>query len=427
MTLRFFLMCLALLASPLRALASPAPNAVTDWSAIVQQAIHNAAAPRSAGTAQILHTMVMLAVYDAAMAIEGGYQPYAAQIEPAPAADVRAAVATAAYLTARARVAPTQVPFLDQQYASYLSVIPDGPAKAGGIHVGQLASAAILAARANDGFGNVVPYACSATPPPAGEFVPDTGCPAAPGAPQPVDVKVGQIRPFTYSHPGAFRPEGPDAMTSASYTDDFVETRDYGRLDSMFRSAEQTDVAYFWSENPYVHWNRNLIDLAVANGLSTAETARLFALVHTSASDAAIAGFDAKYYYAAWRPRTAIPLGDMDGNPLTAGDSSWRPLLNVNHPEYPSGHGFWSTAVVDAVAAFFGTDKVTWTIATSKAAVPPLVRTERTYSRMNALAREIGDARVWAGLHWRHSIRHGEQIGRHVARHVVRNFFRPLE
>lgn len=50
-------------------------NAVTDWALIVQPAIHSAAAPRPAGSAQVLHTMVVLAMYDAVVAIEGASSP----------------------------------------------------------------------------------------------------------------------------------------------------------------------------------------------------------------------------------------------------------------------------------------------------------------------------------------------------------------
>jgi hypothetical protein len=64
---------------------------------------------------------------------------------------------------------------------------------------------------------------------------------------------------------------------------------------------------------------------------------------------------------------------------------------------------------------------------TSKSAVPQVVQTQRTYHNLNAIMREIDDARVWAGLHWRHSMRDGDRIGRNVARHVVRNFFRPTQ
>jgi hypothetical protein len=427
MKLRSVLLCFVLLAGALRASANTAPNAVTDWALIVQQSIHNAGAPRSAGTSEILHAMVMLAVYDAVIAIEGGFEPYAARIQAPAGADVRAAAATAAYRTARARVAASQVAFLDLQYAAYMAALGDGPAKTAGVQVGEQAAAAILAVRANDGFGNIVFYECSAMPAPTGEFEPDAGCPSGPASPQPVDVKVGRIAPFTFASASDFRPDGPDPLTSSAYTEDFNETREYGRIDSMVRTAEQTDVAYFWSENPYVHWNRNLVRLAIGNGLGVRDAARFFAIVHTTAADAIIAGFEAKYYYAAWRPRTAIPHADADGNPDTDADPSWTPLLSVNHPEYPSGHGFWTSAVLEAVNGFFGTNKVAWTIVTSKTAVPQVVRTERTYRHLNEVLREVTNARIWAGLHWRHSISHGAKIGRHVSAHVSRNFFRPVQ
>ena len=64
------------------------------------------------------------------------------------------------------------------------------------------------------------------------------------------------------------------------------QVRDYGSANSVVRTPAQTDVAYFWSENAHAHWNRNLIDLAISRGLSIRETARLFAMVHTSAADA---------------------------------------------------------------------------------------------------------------------------------------------
>ncbi|HET7699095.1 MAG TPA: vanadium-dependent haloperoxidase [Vicinamibacterales bacterium] len=393
----------------------------------MQQSIHNAGAPRSAGTSEILHTTVMLAMYDVVIAIEGGFEPYAARIQAPAGADAGAAAATAAYRTARARVAASQVAFLDGQYAGYMAAIADGPAKSAGVQAGEQAAAAVLALRANDNFGTVVLFECSGIPVAVGEFEPDAGCPATPAAPQPVDVKVGRILPFTFADAAAFRPAGPDPLTSSAFAEDFNETREYGRIDSTVRTAEQTDVAYFWAENPYVHWNRNLVRLAIASGLSLRDAARFFALVHTSAADSIIAGFEAKYFFRAWRPRTAIPRADSDGNPDTDADPAWKPLLSVNHPEYPSGHGFWSTAVLEAVNAFFGSNRVTWTLATSKTAVPQVVRTERTFDRLNAILLDVTNARVWAGLHWRHSMRHGAQIGRHVAAHVSRNFFRPVQ
>ena len=416
-----------LAAAPHPSFAQPAPNVVTDWAAIVQQAIHNASAPRSGGTSQVLQTMVQLAIYDAAVAVQGGYRPYAADLALHPAADVRAAVAAAAYRTARARVLPSQHAYLDQQYASYLLGLPDGPAKTEGVLVGEQVAEAILAARADDGFGAVVPYECSSFPPGVGEFEPDTGCPTSPSSPQPVDVKLGRIQPFALERANQFRPDGPNSLSERSHAEDFAETRDYGRSDSAYRTPDQTDAAYFWSENPYVFWNRNLIALATARGLGVLDAARFLAMTQTAVSDAIIAGFDAKYYYRAWRPRTAIPNADLDGNRHTDADPAWTPLLRVNHPEYPSGHGFWSTALTDAVAAFFGTTRVPMTLVVSRTNVPQVVRTERTYSDVNAVMREVTGARIWGGLHWRQSMQHGAQVGRKVAAYVTKHLFGPVD
>ena len=429
MITRLVVLAIALTAWPLTAAAQPAPNVVTLWAAIVQQSIHNAAAPRSAGSSQVLHTMVHLAVYDAVVAIEGGYQPYSGKSQKSLAinADVRAAVATAAYLTARARVAPSQLGYLDQEYAAYMAAIPEGVGKTDGISVGTRAAAAIIEERADDRFSNVVFYQCSEVPPPVGEFEPDSGCPSTPTSAQPVDAKVGQIEPYTFKNRSDFEPGRPERLTSAAYAADFDETREYGRVDSAIRSAEQTDIAFFWSENPYVHWNRNLTALAIAKQLNVLETARMFAMVQTAVSDAVIVGFGEKYRYGFWRPRTAIPQADHDGNAHTVADPNWRPLLSVNHPEYPSGHGFWSTALLDALSAFFGTSEVAWTITTSKAAVPRVEKTTRTYDDLDTLKQQIFNARIWGGLHWRFSTTAGSDIGARVARHVTAHLFRARE
>jgi hypothetical protein len=65
-------------------------------------------------------------MYDAVTAIKGGYEPYGANISAPRGADVRAAVATAAYRTARERVATSQHEYLDEQYELYLAGIRDG-------------------------------------------------------------------------------------------------------------------------------------------------------------------------------------------------------------------------------------------------------------------------------------------------------------
>src|SRR3954453_2582892 len=172
-------------------------NVVTDWATIVQPAVNTP--PRLPGVQFVLHATIQLAVYDAVMAIEGGYEPFT-RVMPAPlGADVRAAVATAAYVTARARVDSSQYAYLDPQYAGYMAAIPAGAPKNDGVQVGQNAANAILTLRADDRLDNVVLYECSSNPPPPGEFEPNGGC-----ATQPAGANAGQIRPFTFTDASLF-------------------------------------------------------------------------------------------------------------------------------------------------------------------------------------------------------------------------------
>ena len=109
-------------------------------------------------------------------------------------------------------------------------------------------------------------------------------------------------------------------------------------------------------------WNQITETVATAHDLSLAENARLFAQVNVANADAFIARFDAKYTYNFWRPVTAIRAADTDGNPDTLPDSTWTPLIATpNHPSYGSNHSTQSRAAAEALAAFFGTDQVSFT------------------------------------------------------------------
>ena len=119
----------------------------------------------------------------------------------------------------------------------------------------------------------------------------------------------------------------------------------------------------------------------------------------------------------------SIPAADTDGNPDTQADPTWSPLLFVNHPEYPGAHGCGTTAVAETMAAFFGTDKVAFSV---ESAVATVAQKTRSYERFTDAAKEVYDARTWGGLHFRNSTMEGAKIGRKVARYVAANFFRPV-
>jgi len=127
---------------------SPAPpKVIHDWALIAQNTI----APTIVGGAtQSAHgAMVPIAMYDAVVAIEGGYEPYTAPVIAPADADVTAAVATAAYRVLHERF-PAQQASLDSQYATYMSGIPDGQPKLDGAAVGEAVAQQLLAVRAGD-------------------------------------------------------------------------------------------------------------------------------------------------------------------------------------------------------------------------------------------------------------------------------------
>ncbi|HKB05790.1 MAG TPA: phosphatase PAP2 family protein, partial [Gemmataceae bacterium] len=152
---------------------------------------------------------------------------------------------------------------------------------------------------------------------------------------------------------------------------------------------------------------------------SLADSARLFAQVNVAAADAFIASFDTKYTYNYWRPVTAIPAAATDGNPDTAPDSSWMPLINTpNHPSYASNHSAQSRAAAEALAAFFGTDQVEFTAKVGTV--------ERSFNKFTDAAKEAGKSRIFAGIHWSFDCAAGENLGRKVGQYVAGHFFQPL-
>jgi hypothetical protein len=384
-------------------------NAVTAWNEIAQNAI---VVGRPPGSSAVLEGIVQAAIYDATVAIEGGYEPFVAAATVVRPASTEAAIAEAArdVLVDLVDDVGTQVPYVEAQYLSYMATIPDGLAKANGIEVGNQVSEAILAWRDGDGFDAVIAWVQPPVGP--GVFEPYP-------APPPVDVKLKQVRPLTLTSNDQFRPDGPNSLRSAEYAEDFNEVNAYGRIDSAVRTPEQTEIARFWAENTAVQWPRTLRQLALAKGLDLAETARMLALAQVATADAILACFDAKYHYLAWRPIHAIRRADTDGNPATEADPTWAPLLVVNHPEYPGAHGCWTTAVAETLGAFFGTDSVGFPMFST------VTGTTRYYGSFKDAAKEVYDARTWAGLHFRNSTLEGGWIGKKVGRYVAGNFFQP--
>jgi PAP2 superfamily len=401
----------------------PTPaDAVVEWNNNAQIAIVGTAG--QGPTVAYLHlAMVQGAVYDAVNAIEGGYEPYlGAPAMADPSDSTPAAVARAAHDVLVA-LFPGQSAVLDAKLATSLAAIPDA-GKAGGVEVGAAAAAAMLAARTGDGRFPSTPFTVIQGTRP-GEWrstaFTSTGQPVVEPAPW-----VGNVDPFIVPDVEALRSAGPNPLTSEAYADDLNEVKEYGSLTSTVRTDDQTEAAVFWQANGAALFNALFRQLADTKDLDIAEAARMFAMADLAGADGAIACWNDKYYYRFWRPITAIRLADTDGNPATVVDPNWTPLFSgapplttPAFPEHPSGHTCISGAVVETLKDFFGTDKVSFTMFSG------LTGTTRGFERFSEAMREIIDARVWAGIHFRTADTQGHVIGRKVAHVLERNSFQP--
>jgi hypothetical protein len=223
---------------------------------------------------------------------------------------------------------------------------------------------------------------------------------------------MSKFRPFMLDSPDQFRPGPPPALNSAAYANSYRESKYRGGAVSQFRTAEQTDIALFWTANFVPQFNNMYQAVATSRNLSPVQAARLFAMTNMVGTDAQVACWDAKYTYLAWRPQFAIPQGDTDGNPATTGDPTWKPLaLTPPHPEYPAAHGCVSEAQVYALMTVLGSSNFNVDISSP---VPNLMHPTRHYQTATQLINEIGNARVCGGMHFRFAT--GRDFGQDVLR-----------
>jgi PAP2 superfamily len=246
---------------------------------------------------------------------------------------------------------------------------------------------------------------------------PGAWIPTPPGFANPQTPFVQFVTPFGYDDPARFRPKAPPALDSRTYTVDYNESKDLGRATETSRTAEQSATALFWSPSASALWSANVRSLASSMDLLTA--ARFEAIGIAAVVNALIACWDAKYTYMFWRPVTAIRAGDTDGNSATEPDQAWEPFIATpSHPEYPAAHTTVGASVLGFYTVWFGTDQFQ----------PPLAfkggaGAVRYYASVRQIHAEEGNARVWGGMHWRHSTEVGtavgSKIGNYTATHLL--------
>jgi hypothetical protein len=393
-------------------------DAVVDWNQITVDAV-TAGRPGPIGIVDI--ALVHVAVHDAVQAIEKRFEPYLFEMERASGS--RSAAVAAAAHDVLVGIYPSQAATLDPIYFDYLA--DNGLTGDRGLAVGQQAAARILPLRRANPNPLPAPFVGGNA---VGQWrrTPSfLGNPPVPAPLSPMAVPwMGSFDPFTLTSPTRFRPEPPPALNSERYTRDYNEVKAFGSLMSTARSAEQTDLAYFYSGNIPAQWNSALRGIATRYLRRTGDSARLFALANMATADALISSWDSKVHFAFWRPVTAIVEADHDDNPQTASDASWQPLINTpNYPDYTSGANNVAGAMTRTLELFFDSNRVTFDVTT---AVPQALRKTRTYRRFSDAADDMVEARMLLGIHFRFADVAGRTQGRRVADWTFNHSLLPL-
>jgi hypothetical protein len=424
--------------------AAAAVNEVTNWNRIATTTLVQfpALAGGAAPALQINMGMVQGAVYDAVNAIEPRHEPYLLHSTFPSTASKNAAVATAAYTVLSDIIAgvPLTVPFppgtvpqlpptlqtsIDSSYAASLAPIPNGQSKTDGITAGLAAAAAMRTARMTDGrFG-------------PSQWDHNTGAgrwqPLLDATQMPINDPtpwVGLVRPFLMTSSSQFRSDGPNALTSNRYAKDFNEVKALGGNGTpggtpSARTLEQTHNAMFWQSagGPALLWNDVARDLVEdpGYGVDIDDSALLFAMLNLSGADAAINCWNDKYHFDFWRPWQAIREAAGDGNRKTEPDTSWTALITAPYPDHASGHLCMDGAHLHVLRSFFGKDEIAFGVTSSQ-----FGGETRFFGRFSEPLKEIIEARIWAGLHFRTADVQAADLGKNVAEYMEENYFQPL-
>jgi hypothetical protein len=401
-----------------------------DWNQIF---IDTLIATNTANSAsQRLGAIVHTAIFDAFNGIERRYTPIFFHNRAPDGASRRASVIAAAHTTL-VGLFPSRQPALDASYAASLAALSGDCEDHGeshsrrpscatrierGVAWGTEVAQAVLAWRSTDGFSAVYPPFTGGTA--VGQWRP------TPPAFGPMSAQgLAFTTMFVLVNNTQFEPGPPRGLTSATYTDDFNTVKALGRATGSTRTDDQTALALFWDGNASVHWNQAANQIARAHHLSISDANRLLAVLNIAMADTAFTIWSGKRFYGAapnaltWRPVTSIPLADTDGNPATAADPSWLPLITTPaHPEYPAGHPSQNGAGATVLLSQFGR-RQTFTLTTTG-------QPSRTYNSITQARSDGDNARVWGGMHYPSTVAISDALGEAIARYVNRNAMQRL-
>lgn len=422
---RLSLWAIALVASamPVRA------DVVLDWNRVASDVTRDNTSLQNPGMVSRSMAMMNLAIYDAlAMTSSGAttfYDYGSGHSSPGLGYSDNAAASQAAY-TVMSGIYGDQQSQLDTALSTSLSLIPNSQAKNDGINLGTMIGQSILDRRANDGYDTMSQYMPTNAP---GHWQSD---PLNPGQ-EAWGPDWGNVRPFALASNTQFMPPPMPEMTSQQYTDAFNEVKSLGAVNSTTRTADQTEIGYFWAYDrvgmgtPHRMFLQVLDTIAQQEGNTVDENAELFAKATVAVADAGITAWNSKFEYDFWRPVTGIREADTDGNPDTIADPNWTPLgapggngtdFTPPFPTYLSGHATFGGALFGMLQEFYGTDDIPFSLASDE--MPGVVR---NYDTLSEAMDENGRSRVYLGIHWNFDDSVGQATGSDIASYIASNPF----
>ncbi|MCO6045695.1 vanadium-dependent haloperoxidase [Aeoliella sp. ICT_H6.2] len=421
----FATVCVALAA------AHAGGDTIIEWNRVASDVLLVDSNYQNPGMASRSMAMMNLAIYDAVNGVLPRHRQMFTHGAAPQVASPEAAAIQAAYRVLYS-IYPDQQSLLDSERATSLNLIENSPAKAEGIAYGDLVASQIVAARATDGFDNMVLYTPQGDP---GRWEPDPlNASQTAWGPQ-----WGDMQTFALESTSQLIVPAVPALSSQQYTDAFDEVKSLGALDSSTRTPEQTEIGLFWSYDrlgmgtPMRMYNAILRTVADQQGNSLSDNARLFAMATTSVADAGIVAWDTKFTNDFWRPVSGIRRADEDGNPYTVADPGWVPLgapggiapdgslidpFTPPFPTYLSGHASFGGALFQSLENFYGTDDISFEVTSDE--LPGVVR---SYTSFSQASEENGRSRVYLGIHWNFDDIQARAMGANLANYVSDHHF----
>jgi hypothetical protein len=383
--------------APAMAQATKPVSQVVQWNRTLLAVVRTPGAQPATIHPTRSFALMHAAIYDAVNAIDGTHKPYLVRLSASHFASQEAAASAAAH-EVLVKLYPNFQTTLDAQLQQALAQLPNS-GKADGVNTGNTVA-------------QPIPYIFGSAP---GDY--QSTSPNFPKQPQ--FTHWSRVTPFALESANQFRPGGPPALTGDRYSDAFDQVKSLGIAGGTTATADEALTGRFWNGAIQNYWNEIAQTASVAHNLTTAENARLFALLNLSFADGVIAFYDAKYTYNFWRPVTAIRAAATDGNPETEADPNWLPEVGNTTPDpsYPGAHAVISAAGAEVSTSFFHKDHFEFSV-TSEV----MAGVDRSFASFSAAAEEATLSRIFAGVHFLFDLTTGQRLGSDVADFVVDNF-----